>query len=136
MPGRVVLDSSVIAALFFKENASERAERVAENYELMTVDIAVAEVANVAWKRVVFFNEPGEPTLKALKKCKDFIMSVCGIVISQELLEDGFEIAVAERITLYDALFVAASDREKIPLLTLDETLFEKLHEKRNVKLV
>lgn len=136
MPDKVVLDSSVIAAIFFKEQASERAERVAENHELVTVDIAVAEVANVAWKRVVLFSESREVTLKALKRCTDFIINVCDIITSQELLESGFEIALADRITLYDALFVAASEREKVSLLTLDKKLYEKIQEKRNVELV
>ncbi|MBU7012564.1 MAG: type II toxin-antitoxin system VapC family toxin [Theionarchaea archaeon] len=136
MPDNVVVDSSVIASIFFREEASERAERVAENYELTTVDVAVAETANVAWKRVVFFNEPREITLKALKRCTNFIMNVCNVITSQKLLENGFEIAIIDGITLYDALFVAASKREKIPLLTLDKTLYEKLHEKRNIKLI
>lgn len=136
MPDKVVLDSSVIAAIFFKEEASERAERVVQRYELVTVDVAVAETANVAWKRVVFFDEPGKITLKSLKNCTDFILNVCDIITSQKLLENGFEIAVADRITLYDALFVAASEREKIPLLTLDKKLYEKLYEKRNVNLI
>ena len=48
MQNKVVLDSSVIAAIFFKEEASERSERVVENYNLITIDVAVAEVANVA----------------------------------------------------------------------------------------
>jgi len=54
MPDNVVLDSSVIAAIFFKEKASERAEKVAEKYRLITVDVAVPEVANVAWKNCQF----------------------------------------------------------------------------------
>lgn len=136
MPDRVVLDSSVIAAIFFREEASERAERAAENHELITVDIAAAEVANVAWKRVLFLDESREITLKALKGCADFIMNVCDTISSLELLENGFEIAVLDRITLYDALFVAASEREKVSLLTLDGKLYEKLYKRRNVKLV
>ena len=136
MPDKVVLDSSVIAAIFFKEQASERAERVAENHELVTVDIAVAEVANVAWKRVAYFGESREVTLKALKRCTNFIINVCDIITSQELLESGFEIALANEITLYDALFVAASERERISLLTLDKKFYKKIQEKRNVELV
>jgi len=54
----------------------------------------------------------------------------------QELLEDAFEIAVADKITVYDSLFIAASEREKVPLLTIDRKLHEKLNEKRNVKLI
>ncbi len=136
MPDRVILDSSVIAAIFFKEDASERAERVAENYKLITVDLAIAEVANVAWKRAVFFNESKEIALKALRRGIDFIISACEVISSKELIEDAFEIAIVDKITIYDSLFIAASEREKIPLLTTDGKLYEKVKSKRSVKLI
>jgi predicted nucleic acid-binding protein len=136
MPGKIVSDSSVIAAIFFKEEASERASRVAEKFDIVTIDVAAAEIGNVAWKRVVFFNESRKNALEALKKSISFIMDVCDVINSHELLENGFEIAVAEKITFYDALFIAASEREKVPLLTLDKKLYEKLHEMRNVSLI
>ncbi|HDN68660.1 MAG TPA: PIN domain-containing protein, partial [Methanomicrobia archaeon] len=82
MPDRVILDSSVIAAIFFKEEASERAERAAANYELGTVDLAIAEVGNVAWKRVVFFNEAEEVALRALRRGINFIVGACEVVSS------------------------------------------------------
>jgi len=53
MRDSVILDSSVIAAIFFKEEASERVEEALRDYKLITVSIAIEEVANVAWKRVV-----------------------------------------------------------------------------------
>ena len=136
MQDRGILDSSVIAAIFFKEDASERAERVAENYKLITVDLAIAEVANVAWKRVVFFNESKEIALKALRRSIDFIISACEVISSEKLLEDAFEIAIADKITIYDSLFIAASEREKVPLLTTDGKLYEKVKSKRSVKLI
>ena len=136
MSDKVILDSSLIAAIFFKEEASERAERAVENCDLITVDLAAAEVANVAWKRVIFFNESKEITSKALKGSIDFITGVCEIITSQELLEDAFEIAIVDKITIYDSLFIAASEREKVPLLTTDGKLYEKVKSKRSVKLI
>jgi Predicted nucleic acid-binding protein, contains PIN domain len=136
MPDRVILDTSVIAAIFFKEDSSERAETAADNYKLITVDLAIAEVANVAWKRVMFFDESKAIALKALRRSIDFITSVCEVISSQELLEDAFEIAIADKITLYDSLFIASSEREKVPLLTTDGKLYENVKSKRNVKLV
>ncbi len=133
---KVILDSGVIAAIFFKENASERAERVAEIHRLITLDLAYVEVANVAWKRVAIFNESAELMLKALKNSSDFISGACDVIASKELLDDAFKIAVSEKVTIYDSLFVAASEREKVPLLTTDGKLYEKLNKKRNVKLV
>ena len=136
MPDRVILDSSVIAAIFFKEESSDRAEKVAESYELITLDLAIAEVSNVAWKRVMFFNESKEVALKALKKSVDFIVSACDIINSQDIIEDAFEIAIADKITMYDSFFIAASEREMTPLLTGNRKLFEKVKLKRDVTLI
>jgi len=136
MPDRVILDSSVIAAIFFKEESSEKAERAAANYQLITVDLAIAEVANVAWKRVVFFNEPKAVALKALRGSINLIIGACEVISTHKLLEDAFEIAIVDRITIYDSLFIAASEREKVPLLTTDGKLYEKVKSKRNVKLI
>jgi len=136
MQDRVILDSSVIAAIFFKEDSSGRAETAAENYKLITVDLAIAEVANVAWKRVMFFDESNEIALKALRRSIDFITSVCEVISTQKLLEDAFEIAIADKTTIYDSFFIAASEREKVPLLTTDGKLYEKVKSKRNVKLI
>jgi predicted nucleic acid-binding protein len=136
MQDRVILDSSVIAAIFFKEDSSEKAEMAAENYNLITIDLAIAEVANVAWKRVIFFDESKEIALKALRRGIDFITSVCEVISTQKLLEDAFAIAIEDKITIYDSLFIAASEREKVPLLTTDKKLYEKIKSKRNVKLI
>jgi len=86
--------------------------------------------------RIVNFNEPEEITKTALKACINFIATVCKVIPSQTLLEASFEIAVRDRITIFDSLFIAASEKEKVPLLTMDKKLYNNLCEKRNVKLV
>ena len=53
MLDNVVLDSCIIAAIFFPEAISERAIEIVENHDCTTVDLAYIEVANVAWKRFV-----------------------------------------------------------------------------------
>lgn len=136
MPDSVILDSSVIAAIFFKEESSERAERAVEDCQLITVDLAIAEVANVAWKRVAFFNESKELALKALRRCVAFINGACEVISSEKLLKDAFEIAIADKITIYDSLFIAASEREEIPLLTMDKKLYEEVRSKRSIKRI
>ena len=136
MQDRVIIDSSVIAAIFFKEDSSGRAETAAESYELITVDLAIAEVANVAWKRVMFFDESKEIALKALRRSTNFITGACEVISTRKLLEDAFAIAIEDKITIYDSFFIAASEREKVPLLTTDGKLYEKVKSKRNVKLI
>lgn len=58
MPDELVLDSSVIAAHVLQRGcvtagASQWALNVVTAPDLVTLDLAVAEVGNVAWKRVV-----------------------------------------------------------------------------------
>jgi predicted nucleic acid-binding protein len=136
MPDRLVLDSSVIAAMFFKEEASQRALNAVAAPDLVTLDIAVAEVGNVAWKQVELSGEDKDLAMTVLQKCLSFILDTCSIIRSQDLVAEAYTISVDNRIAFYDALFLAAADRENVPLLTLDRKLYNKMKEKMNVRMV
>lgn len=123
MTTRCVLDSSVIAAIFFQEPSSQKAVNAAANSQLVTVDLARAEVANVAWKRVNIFHDDHELITQALKISMEFIDTTCDVIPTIEILDESFQIAITHKITFYDSLFLAASQREEIPLLTLDKRL-------------
>lgn len=123
MPSKYVLDSSIIAAIFFSEKSSSKAAHKVENSELVTVDLARAEVANVAWKRVNLFDQDQEVITQALKMSMDFIETSCEVIPTRELVEDSFQIVLKENISFYDSLFLAASQLENVPLLTLDKKL-------------
>lgn len=123
MQDRCVLDSSVISAIFFLEKASSKVIQAVENRSLLTVDLAFAEVANVAWKRVTLFNENKDLMDTALKKSIEFINTSCEVIPTVELLDSSFKIAVREELTIYDSLFLAAAEIENVPLLTLDKKL-------------
>ena len=129
MAGKIVLDSSVIAAVFFREDGvSEKAEQVIDEYNfLYIVDFAVAEITNIAWKKIRFEKERSEIIKSGLEKCIEFLTSVCEIVRSEELYETALAIAVEKDITAYDAFFVAASRRYDAPLATADVKLFRKI---------
>lgn len=126
MPDKCILDSSIIASIFFRESISKKAVQVVQDKNLFTVDLALAEVANVAWKRVVLFGEDKEVMKIALKKSLEFINTSCEVIKMDELMELSFKIAIKEKITVYDSLFLTAARREKIPLYTLDKKLKSK----------
>ncbi len=130
MPDKVVLDSNVIAAVFFREDGvSEKAEQIIDKYDVLyTVDFAIAEITNVAWKKIVFEKEPTEIVKSGLKMCIEFITSVCEVIDSTELYDLAFKIAVEKKITAYDAFFVAASTKYDAPLATADKKLFQKIN--------
>jgi predicted nucleic acid-binding protein len=136
MRDKAVFDSSVIAAIFFKEEASPRCLKIAAEFDPITLDLAVAEVGSVAWKRVSFSGEEKETALDALRDFLEFIATTCTILKSTDLLVEAFGIAVTDEISFYDSLFLAAAERESLPLLTLDKRLHDRVKEKRDVRLV
>ena len=135
MRGRAVLDSGVIFALYFEEDASERAVRAANEYSPITLDLAVAEVGNAAWKRVAFFKENKDATLLSLSKCLLFIKS-CTIMNSSDLAGSAYEIALENKTTFYDSLFLAAAQQGNVPLLTLDKKMYVAAKAKSNVQIL
>lgn len=65
---KLILDSSAISAIFFRENKSDAVENEIKKYDdLLTVDLAYSEVLNIAWKRVTFFGDNKNVILQALK---------------------------------------------------------------------
>jgi predicted nucleic acid-binding protein len=137
MPDSAVLDSSVVAAIFlFKDSNSDMAASTIADKRLITLDMSMAEVGNVAWKRVAHFQEDKAITLAALRDCLGFISEACVVVRAGDLTEDAYDIAVEDRIAFYDSLFLAAAEREHAPLLTLDRKLYEKAKGKRDVRLI
>ncbi len=136
MPDKVALDSNIITAIFFKEEASSRALKAVTELDLITLDLAIAEVGNVAWKQVVLTGEDKELTLKALQKCFSFISEACDVFRAQDLAAEAYEISVETKIAFYDSLFLALSEKEQVPLLTLDRKLYEKAKGKREVQMI
>ncbi|RLG49604.1 MAG: PIN domain-containing protein, partial [Thermoproteota archaeon] len=128
MRDKALLDTGIISALFFKEEISERVEKIVETYEdLITVDLAIPELTNVAWKRVQFFKESKETIEVNLRKGIEFIVRACDVISSCEICEKAFEIAIRMKITVYDALFLAAAEKEGADFITSDSKLVEKL---------
>lgn len=135
MRDRAVLDSGVIFALYFEEDASVRAERAANEYSPITLDLAVAEVGNAAWKRVAFFEESKDASLLSLFRCLQFIKS-CTIMNSSDLAGSAYEIALENKTTFYDSLFLAAAQQAEVPLLTLDKKMYVAAKAKNNVLML
>jgi predicted nucleic acid-binding protein len=137
MPGNVILDSSVIAALFlFRDASSEKAADAIADKDLMALDLSMTEVGNVAWKRVVHFHEDYELTFSALQECMGFISQACALVRASDLISEAYRIAVEDKVAFYDSLFLAACERENAPLLTMDRKLYDRVMRNRNVQMI
>ena len=135
MADSVVLDSSLIAALFFKDPHSDLAEEALQEFKTYhTLDLAFAEVGNVAWKRVYLFNEEYNITAQALEKAADFIASICQVAPSRDYLKEAFDVGVKEGLTVYDSLFISQAKRLKTTLLTVDSELHRKAEASKNLR--
>jgi predicted nucleic acid-binding protein len=123
MPDNVVLDSGIIAAIFFPERISGKAIDIAEGHDCTTVDLAYAEVANVAWKRVCHDGQDQNIVRNALSDCQDFIRETCQVLPTRDLIPAAYDLACGHRITIYDALFFAAAVQCGSRLVTADTRL-------------
>jgi len=123
MHDNVVLDSSIIAAIFFPEKITGKSLAIAESHDCITVDLAYAEVANVAWKRISHTGQDAAMVKNMLGECTAFIHETCQVLPAQDLIPAAYDLACRHRITVYDALFLAAAVHCASPLVTADKKL-------------
>jgi predicted nucleic acid-binding protein len=131
----LVLDSSAIASIFFKERYEDKIIRIIEDHsDFATLDIAYAEVGSAAWKSVVLFKQAVEPTREALRQAADFISDNCIIVASKEIINESFELGTKHKIQIYDSMFLSLAKKLKAQVLTTDERLHNKINEIKELR--
>lgn len=118
--GEVILDTSVLVKFFVPDEKDKTADQVLDKsaekiLSIVTIDIAVYELVNTfklskkSSAPIIYDN------VSAMYKMAPRI-----ITLSQELIKCGLDIMEKFPLTIYDAVFVAAAEMEKIPLLTAD----------------
>ena len=129
MAGRVVVDSSIVIKWFVAEPYSDQARRVLEGYQaaelaLLAPDLLYAEVGNIIWKKHRFQGLAREDAQEIINSIQliDFTLTS-----SADLLTEAYRLAVHHQRTVYDALYLALSVRQRCPLLTADEKLVNAL---------
>jgi len=121
MSDKTVLDSSVIAAIFFPEDLTARTIKKIQGMDCITVDLAVTDAANVAAKRILSGTDRPDDMKIMLHDAIKFIEILCETIPSRELIEPALDLACELDISLYDALFVAAAVQHRAPLFTADK---------------
>ncbi len=115
----IVIDASSLAKYILREDNWERVrEYLLEDAYSLT--LALAEVSNAIWKHYEIYREVSYKYAKkmfdALKKLKDVVV----FEPFERYLEDAVEISVENKITVYDALYLAQA-RMFNRFLTSDE---------------
>lgn len=124
----IIVDSSVLFALFFPEEYSEWSEEIIKEYEELHVpELAFLETSSAAWKRIMMFKQPSDIVLKNLRLLHKFINDTCIIHRDIDYLQRTIELSTKLRTTIYDSLFLAIAEKYKTKVLTIDKKLVETL---------
>lgn len=131
----LVLDSSAIASIFFRDKFEQPVARTIKKCDsFVTMDLSYAEIGSVAWKSVVIFKQAVDPVLEALRQASEFISENCKVVASKEVLNEAINLGTSHEIQIYDSLFLCLARDLKTKLLTTDERLHNKLKDVKELK--
>ncbi|MFP3205505.1 MAG: type II toxin-antitoxin system VapC family toxin [Metallosphaera yellowstonensis] len=117
-----VIDSSSLVKFFSREKGWEKvAEVITEG--VMTLDLAIKEVASALWKKVLRGEMKEEVAINILS---DLIKREAVLFVKQDdYLIEGFKIANRNKITVYDSLFIALAKLNNFELVTSDKKQYE-----------
>lgn len=87
---------------------------------MLAPDLIYAEIGNIVWKKQTL---QGLASTDARQVIAAFRTVPLLVTATMDLLEDAYDLAVAHRRTVYDALYLALSVRARCPFVTADERL-------------
>ncbi|MBS7613186.1 type II toxin-antitoxin system VapC family toxin [Candidatus Bathyarchaeota archaeon] len=124
----VILDSNILVKLVANEPGSDEVRKHIEallegGSDLYTVDLALLEALNALWKHAKLSGDLDES--EALNASEDLIQiyTRLNILESKMLYREVLELALSLNITVYDALYIAATRKLGAKLYTADRRL-------------
>ena len=122
---RYVVDASVAAKWYFREELSDRADALLEQRnEILAPGLLAIEIATLVWKRA----RRGEITEATADRIVTELRKVpLEIKPTAELVPAALPLAQTQGITLYDAFYVAMAIQSGCPLITADRKLYDVL---------
>jgi predicted nucleic acid-binding protein len=112
-----VIDSSSLLKFLNREDGWEDVDEELEA-GCITIELAIKEAGNGLWKRV----KRGEITGNVASKLYNTFLEHLPIKLAEqkELYSDSMELAISNRMTLYDAMFIQLARKLGLPLVTSD----------------
>ncbi|MDI3476223.1 MAG: hypothetical protein PWQ79_2059 [Thermococcaceae archaeon] len=117
----IVIDASALVKVILQE---EGWEEVPLTPKTATLDYALVESLNAIWKAIVrgrLEERDGKERIEALKYLAEGLL----LFEARDYFERGLEIALSERITVYDALYIALAEEIEAKFYTSDVRQFE-----------
>ena len=124
----IVLDASFIIKLVIREKGSETAIKLLETWipggeTVETVDIALPETLNALWKHHTLIQDLTQESLEKAAKDLLKLWDKLPHTPSSEIALDALKIATNQKITIYDALYLALAQKKDAQLATFDKKL-------------
>jgi predicted nucleic acid-binding protein len=117
MPAKVV-DASVLAALAFGEPRANEAGTLLSGADLYAPDLLPYELASVALKKSARDPSQARQIASALEAVLSLNISLVSVAAA-----DLLTVAIATKLTVYDAAYFHLAQSLKCPLVTFDERL-------------
>jgi len=117
----IVVDSSSLAKVVLLE---EGWESVPLTTDTATLNYSVVEVLSSVWKAVLRERISEEDAKKKIEALK-IMVGALTIFKAEDYLGRGFEIALKERITVYDAMYIALAEDKNATLFTSDRKQYD-----------
>ncbi len=140
MRGRkYIVDASVAVKWFIPEDYSEIALRILEGFKdlritLYAPDSMKLEFINAIRKYYIRGIITGDLMNSILEEMRKIPINY--VEIDWELVVEALKIAVKNNITVYDAYYIATSQKHNIQVVTADEKFYNTIAKKYNVILL
>jgi predicted nucleic acid-binding protein len=118
---KALVDASTILLLLKHVDERELADLIDE---LATLDLTAYEASNGIWKQARLLNLMTHEEALVTQRALALLLSRASLVRWEELDHaQSMKLAIAKRITFYDACYIVAARSLKIPLATEDRKL-------------
>ena len=130
----MVVDASVALRWCFQLNGSDRAEDLLRSdAHLIAPDLVIAEIANAAWKFVIFDSVSADAAISAVREVAKAFEE---LVPTTVLKDRALAMAIALRHPAYDCFYLALAERSAAPLITADDRLIRRCSDTPFARLV
>lgn len=127
----LVIDASVLVKFYVPEILSGRAERLLTDVEkghidLSAPDLIYAEAGNILWKKQRL-KELTRSEVEEITSTSAILSLPLKVEASRPLIPLALDIAMAYRITVYDAIYVGLTKVYETTMITADRKLVDVL---------
>lgn len=122
------MDSNVVVKLTIKEPGSEDAKEtlagmLRRGVTLYTTEVALPEGLNALWKHATIHGDISEAEYREAVSSLARLVGGLKTIPTPEIAEESAEVALREKVLVYDALYITAAKRLGGTLVTADVKL-------------